>query len=244
MKRSINTILDVSTLGIGLYHRQAQTGVSRVVEKLMTGLWQTEEVTLSLAASTHLSETMRYARILFGNSRPPFINRSIERKQAIVENGLLSPFPINSLPSKIIREGFYRVRKSFHSENARFDTRQWPADSIYHAPFYPIPTVIAQDKAVKKVQTVFDLIPVFHPEWFPKGDNTVQTVLKELPPDAHVITISEATKHDFCNYTHTDPSRVTSIHLAASPDLFHPVTDQSVITSVRQQYKLGIHLTC
>ena len=239
MKRSINAILDVSMLGIGLYYRQARTGVSRVAEQLMIGLWQTDEVMLSLAASTHLSESMRYARISFGNIRPSFVNRPIERKQAMIENGLLSPFQINSLPTKIIREGFYQTRKSFQIEKARFDTRQWPTGSIYHSPFYSIPETIRQNQNVKTVQTIFDLIPVFHPEWFPSGDNTIQHMIKMLSPDTHIITVSKATKDDFCNYTRTDPSQVTPIHLAASPDLFHPVKDQSIITAVRQQYKLG-----
>ena len=71
----MNVILDASLLGIGFYYRQAQTGVGRVVEQLMKGLWQADDVNLSLAASSHLSETMRYARTMFGQSRPEFVNR-------------------------------------------------------------------------------------------------------------------------------------------------------------------------
>ena len=235
----MNIILDVSVLGIGFYHRQAQTGVGRVAERLLTGLWQTPDVTLSLAAPTHLSETMRYARTLFGSAGPAFVNRPAERRQAALENALLSPFALDSLPAKAIREGFYRTRKSFRADEARFDTRPWPAGSIYHSPFYPIPEAVGKDRAVRTVQTIHDLIPVFHPEWFPTGDDTVRRVLEKLPPDAHVVTVSEATKQDFCQYTRTDPDRVTPIQLAASPTLFYPVTDQSAIQTIRQQYKLG-----
>lgn len=235
----MNVILDTSVLGIGFYHRQAQTGVSRVVERLLTGLWQADEVTLSLAASTHLAETMRHARTLLGEEGPSFMNRRTERGQARIENMLLSPFAVGSLPTKAIREGFYRTRKSLRADEARFDTRQWPTGSIYHAPFYPIPEAVANDRAVRTVQTINDLIQIFHPEWFLESDNTLQRTLDALPPDAEIVTISEATKQDFCNHTRTNPARVTTIRLAASPTLFYRVTDPSAIQAVRRQYNLG-----
>lgn len=235
----MNVILDASVLGIGFYYRRSQTGVSRVAERLMTGLWGADDVSLSLAASTHLSETMRYARAVFGNTGPAFVNRPTERRQAKIENALLSPFAVGNLPTKVIRESFYQMRKSLGAEEARFDTRPWPTGSIYHSPVYPIPQTVGHDRAVRIVQTIHDLIPIFHPEWFPNGDTTVRRVVETLPPNAQVVTVSEATKHDFCQYTRTDPARVTPILLAASPTLFYPVTDQSVIQAARQRYKLG-----
>ena len=239
MKRSVNVILDASVLGIGFYYRQSQTGVSRVMERLILGLWETDGVTMSLAASTHLPETMRYAHTLFGSAGPAFVNRPTERGQAVIENALLGSFAVDSLPTKLIREGFYRTRKALRAEEARFDTRQWPADSIYHSQFFPIPGAVAKDRAVHTVQTIYDLISILHPEWFLKGEDTVRRVVETLPPDAHVVTISEATKQDLCNYVPIDPARVTPIQLAASPTLFYSVTDPSAIQAVRQQYGLG-----
>lgn len=235
----MNIILDASPLGIGFYHRQAQTGVSRVVEQLVVGLQQAKDANLSLAAPTHLAETMRYARTTFGTASPHFVNPPAGRSKAQIENALLNPFGIGSLPSKVIRQGFYRARKAFGPEEAHFNTQQWPKGSIYHAPFYPIPGSVANDRSVKTVQMIHDLIPIFHPEWFPSGDSTVRAVLETLPPEAHVVTASEATKQDFCQYTNADPSRVTPIHLAASPTLFYPVTDESAKRTVRAQYGLG-----
>ena len=235
----MNIILDASVLGIGFYHRQAQTGVSRVAERLILGLWHTDGVSLALAASTHLPETMRYAQTLLGDTGLAFVNRPAERRLAAVENAVLSPFSTAGLPSKVIREGFYRTRKALRAEASRFDTRQWPAGSIYHSPFYPIPETVGRDRALHTVQTIHDLIPVFRPDWFPVGDATVRRVLERVTPDTHIVTVSEATKQDFCAYTHIDPSRVTPIHLAASTTLFYPVSDQSAIQAARQHYKLG-----
>ena len=86
---------------------------------------------------------------------------------------------------------------------------------------------------------IHDLIPVFHPEWFPTGDSTVRRVLEMLPADVHIVATSEATKADICNHTGIDPARVTPIHLAALPALFYPVADQSTVQATRNQYDLG-----
>jgi len=238
MNSNLNVILDVSMLGIGFYHRQAKTGVSRVAEQLLDGLWQTDDIQLSLAAPTHLPETMRYARAHFGPSGPTFVNRPAERMVAELENGVLSPFPIGSVPSKAIRAGAYKLRKRTGSHTARFDTRSWQGH-IYHSPFYEIPEAVAQSRAVQSVQTIHDLIPIFHPEWFPSGDDSVRSMLARLNPRTHIVTVSEATRDDFCQHTGTDPARVTPIHLAASPTLFHPVTDPDARQRIRQRYQLG-----
>ncbi len=235
----MDVTIDASPLGIGFYHRQAKTGISRIVEKLVAGLQQQPSVTLTLAAPTHLSGTMRYAATTFGQAAPAFINRPVEQHWATVENGLLRPFAPGSLPSKVIREGFYRTHKAMHTDTARFDLNRFSPGAIYHSPFYAIPPEIGTSQRVKKLLTISDLIPVLYPQWFPEGETSVRQVLDTLPPDAFVTTISEATKTDFCTYTGFDPARVTPILLAASPDLFYPVTDERRKQAVRQKLGLG-----
>ena len=235
----MDVIIEASPLGLGFYHRQAQTGVSRVVEKLVTGLQQSPDVRLMLAATTHLSETMRYAAATFGGAAPSFVNRPVEQRWANVENGLLRPFAPGSLPSKVIREGFYRTRHIIHAEQAQFDLDRFAPGAIYHSPFYAIPAEIRASQRVKKVLTISDLIPVLHPEWFPDGETSIRQVIDTLPPDAFVITISESTKTDFCAYTGFDPARVTPIRLAASPDLFYPVEDEGQKQAVQKRFGLG-----
>ncbi|GAB4040554.1 glycosyltransferase family 4 protein [Spirosoma jeollabukense] len=235
----MNIILDAGLLGIGFYHRQAQTGVGRVVEQLMTGLWQADGVNLSLAASSHLPETMRYARVMFGPSRPSFVNRPADQAWGAFENSILSPLAVGSLPSKAIRYGFYQAKKTFGSKSVRFNMNQWTPDSIYHSPFYPIPGAVGRNPTIHTVQTIHDLISVFHPEWFPNGDDTVKQVINSLTPATQITTVSNATKQDLCNYTQIDPARVTPIQLAASPTLFTVVTDTERKRSIRAKYGLG-----
>jgi glycosyltransferase involved in cell wall biosynthesis len=235
----LNVIIDASLPGIGFYHRQAKTGVSRVAEQLVKGLLESDQVRLSLAAPTNQAETLRYARETFGIPAPPLINRPAEQRWAKLENALLDPFAPQSMPSKVIRQLFYQTKKAFNGEKARFSPEFLPKDAIYHSPFFAIPDDIGKIPHLRKVLTVHDLIPIHHPEWFPAGERAVKDAIDHLPADAHVVTVSEATKADFCNYTGFDSARVTPIHLAASKALFYPVTDNARIKAIQQRFSLG-----
>ncbi|GAB3327255.1 hypothetical protein GCM10027299_27620 [Larkinella ripae] len=235
----MNIVIDASLPGIGFYHRQAKTGVSRVAEYLIRGLLESDQVQLSLAAPTHQAETLRYARETFGKQAPSLVNRPGELGWAKFENALLNPFAPQSLPSKVIRQLFYRSRKALQAEQARFSADLFPRGAVYHSPFFAIPGDIGRMPHIRKVLTVHDLIPIHHPEWFPAGERAVKDALTTLPPDACVVTVSQATKTDFCEFTGFDPARVTPIHLAASPELFYPVTDAARIRTTQQRFGLG-----
>lgn len=235
----MNVLLDVSLLGIGYYHPQARTGVNRVVEQLLSGLSSSPDVALSVAAPTHLAETMRYVAETFGSNAPPFVNSAGAQRAARLENALLRPFGPRSLPTKLIRQLTYQTRRTLGREQARFEVAQLPARTVYHSPFFPVPDALRRTGRVQTLQTIHDLIPVVHPDWFPAGEQTVRQVLASLPPDAWVTTVSQATKDDFCNYTNHDPARVVPIRLAASRRLFYPVADEPRQRNVRQRLGLG-----
>lgn len=223
----MNLILDASPLGMGFYHRQARTGISRVVEQLVTGMHSSNDITLMLAAPTHLAETMRYSYSAFGNELPAFANNRGEQGLARFENKLLTNFSPTSTPTKIIREFTYRTRRALRLDVSDFNVASLPDQSLYHATFFPIPEPIRKSQALPMVQSIYDMIPILHPNWFTSGEQTVRQVLATLPPDAWVTTISQATKDDFCEHTGFDPNRVIPILLAASPELFYPVVNQA-----------------
>ena len=232
----MNVILDASPLGIGFYHRQARTGVSRVIEQLVSGMQQADDVNLILAASTHIAETMRYSKSVFSENMPAFANGATEQSLAKMENNLLDYFSPDSKPTKVIRELTYRTRKALRQDVSSFNSGSLPEKAVYHATFFPIPETIRQSKALPMVQSMYDMIPVFHPEWFTSGEQTVKRVLETLPSDAWVTTISQATKDDFCAYTGFDADRVAPILLAASPELFYPVEDEDQKQAVRRKF--------
>jgi glycosyltransferase involved in cell wall biosynthesis len=235
----LNLFLDASPLGIGLYHPQAKTGVSRVVEELVYGLWKTEGVDLSLVAPSYVAETGRYARSVFGASGPKMASSRADQHWATLENTLLRPFAPESQTTKMVRGGMSKVRGMLGVKPGLLPVHQWPAGSIYHSPFFAIPKEVAQARHIRKVVTVHDLIPIHRPQWFREGEQTVRQVIDALTPDTHVVCVSDSTRTDFLDYTGFDPARVTTIPLAASRELFYPVTDPERIVSVQQ--RLGIN---
>ncbi|MFD2936673.1 glycosyltransferase family 4 protein [Spirosoma flavum] len=234
----MNIILDASPLGIGFYHRQARTGISRVIEQLVIGLHHSNEINLMLAAPTHLTETMRYSHSVFNGNAPVFVNNSSEQSLARVENRLLGYFSPDSKPTKVIRELTYRTRRLLNQDVSDFNAASLSDQTLYHATFFPIPEAIRKSRTLPMVQSIYDMIPILYPNWFTSGEQTVKQVLATLPPEAWVTTISQATKDDFCAHTGFDTNRVVPILLAASPTLFYPVIDQGQKQAIKT--KLGI----
>lgn len=232
-------VLDISPLGLSLYQRHARTGVSRVLEELFLGLYQHPEIELSLAAPTNLSASLRYVTQAVSGTLPAFVNASGEQRLAAIENALLSPFTPDSVLSKAIRQGAYQLRTALKREQARFTATALPQNAVYHSVFFPLPEAIRQASTLHKVVTIHDMIPLLHPEWFKQTEDTVRQTIASIPEDGHVITVSQATKDDFCNYTGIDPDRVTPILLAASPELFYPETRTERIETVRKEFGLG-----
>ncbi len=232
----MNLILDASPLGIGFYHPEAKTGVSRVVEELVRGLWESKEVNFSVVAPSHVSETQRYIRTLFGADGPPLANGPADRRWASLENAVLKPLEPTSQSSKMIRAGLEQIRQVLGMKPGPMPVNKWPTGTIYHSPFFPIPTEVGQSRHLHPVMTIHDLIPLQRPDWFREGEQTVRQVIDSLTPDTHVVCVSEATRTDFLNHTHFNPEQVTTIPLAASRELFYPVTDPDRIAEVQRRF--------
>ncbi len=202
----------------------------------MRGLWESKEVNLSVVAPSHVSETQRYVQAMFGADGPPLANSLADQRWASIENTLLKPLEPTSQPSKLIRAGLEQVRQVLGMKPGPMPTDKWPRQAIYHSPFFPIPTEVAHARHIRPVMTIHDLIPIQRPDWFREGEQTVRQVIDSLTPDTHVVCVSEATRTDFLNHTNFSSKQVTTIPLAASRDLFYPVTDSERIAAVQQRF--------
>lgn len=165
-------------------------------------------------------------------------NSMADRRWASLENTLLKLFDPTSHPSKLIRGGLETIRNMVGMKPSPLPTHQWASGSIYHSPFFPIPTEVGKARHIRPVMTIHDLIPIQRPDWFREGEQTVRQVIDSLTPDTHVICVSKATRTDFLNYTGFAADQVTTVPLAASRELFYPVTDPDRIAAV--QHRFGI----
>lgn len=99
---------------------------------------------------------------------------------------------------------------------------------VYHTTLYRVPdSVLRRGKPV--VATVYDLIPVIHPEFFPSSILEWFTRrADEVRRSTWFQCISECTKDDLCERWGVDPGVVTVSYPAADRGRFHPFRDDAV----------------
>ena len=232
----MKTILDVSLLGQGYYHQKARTGVFRVVENLAKLLPTiSPDLEIIFADNLDLLSTLGYIDEHLKNQNITFLNSKEQLSIAQFQNRILSFFAHNSVPQKVVKRLFYQINTS----KSHYQADKLTAASLYHSPYFPIPTQIQADKQLKKIITIHDLIPIKYPQYFEyKTDNVVHQIIKSIKPDNYAICVSEATKNDLIEITKLDESQIFVAPLAASDTLFYPVLEQDIIGYTLQKYDI------
>ncbi len=108
------------------------------------------------------------------------------------------------------------------------------AADLYHSPYYLMP----YRPGVRTVLTVYDVIPLRHPEHSSTRARLLfrLTTALALRSAAQVIAISEAARQDFVADFHVPANRIRAIPLAADPAFRPPPPD--VMEDVRRRYSL------
>lgn len=108
---------------------------------------------------------------------------------------------------------------------------------IFHVPGGTLPRWTRRLPGVHRFMTVYDLIPLVRPEFFPdKTRRWLRATLNSLSPDDWVLCISEWTRRDLLELCPAcDPARVLVTPLAAEP-FFRPENDPGKIDAVRRRY--------
>lgn len=252
----MKVLYDISVLGAGQYNPLARTGVARAIENIAYGLAASKECDLFFGES--LSLHVLKACLDYQQSNPRLRDIPLVKSSFIMifYNKLLELKNLLDLEIKINegtdQEDYQNFsRKISHSLDTTqqileqyyshlHQTNLEEAD-IFHATYCPLPN-IAKKKKLCKFLTVYDLIPVLYPHFFglDNPDSTiVKMALESLERDQDwVICISQATKHDLCNYLKIDPSRVFVTPLAASKDLFYPCHNPKKIKNIQSKYRV------
>ncbi len=242
----MRVLYDVSVLGIGHTNPRAKTGIFRVVENLANGLADEDKVNLNFCA--HVSLEVTNASVDYLHSHPtlsdivfltPGWQKDIVRKITKLIDDTNQNKEI-SFGMKVVRKTLFHTSSLLSSSTKYFVSAERLNDiDVFHSPFHSIPEYIHSCKQIKKILTVYDLIPVLYPHFFQfTEDSLVKSALTGLQSDNWVTCISHATKNDLCNYLPTiDPDRVVVTHLAAS-ELFYPCHDRQEIESIKKKYQI------
>jgi hypothetical protein len=120
--------------------------------------------------------------------------------------------------------------------------------NIYHSSYYPVPEIIKNNRKIKSILTVHDLIPILHPEWCGMLGNEIKyfhpefnlpKTLQTINQDTWIVCPSKATKNDLCEYVgdRLDPDKVFVTPWAASAS-FYPCDDLAKIALMKQKYNI------
>ena len=234
----MNVVYDISVLGLGHRIEMARTGVFRVVENVARALVGSREVNLTFcstiapsAATDYLRETPAFQAVGF---RPGAARVVTDR--ALSRLGSLS---INSMVGRAAR-GLARRSLGFGlSLLPEVSERELSAADVFHSPHFALPRLSGGHPRVKRLLTVYDLIPILHPEWFPSGGpNLAKLAIDSLTPDDWAVCISECTRRDLLEYRpDLDPGRVRVTHLAADSS-FRPDPRESQWEALKRTYGL------
>jgi len=245
-------LYDIALLGRGHYDIRSRTGIYRVVENIALGLANAEGLDLSFCASLSLENENQAADYLRGNQslgHIPLISLGFAQsfherlggKILKILNKPKTEFTISALrkSGKVLRESISHARRVADQSIQKLDAEALSALDLFHSPFYSFPEQVPLAKSIKKIITIYDLIPVIYPKFFEFNHGShVEKVIHQLKPQDWVICVSHATKNDLCNYQNSiDPSRVFVTHLAAS-ELFYPCCNSEEITIVKKKFQI------
>ena len=241
----MKVVYDISVLGTSYHYSWARTGIFRVVENLAYGLASSEACDLQFCSSylwITLNQTVNYLQDNPELKAIPFLSPGLHKDIYTTLKTFIKQ--TNETENVNIRLKYLKklscyITKYIESNSSLLDLHKISHINIYHSPFYPLPTYLANNKNIQKFLTVYDLIPVLFPQFFEfNEDHIVNKAVKGIELDGWAVCISNSTKNDLCNYLkYLDPNRVFVTHLAAS-DLFYPCADCQAIANVKSKYAI------
>lgn len=255
----MKVIYDISVLGVGHYIPSNRTGIFRVVESMAYGLADSKECDLAFSAIKFfetfetLSACLDYLETNPRLQKVPLPYSRIKR----IYYKRLRDFNADSEKSSHFKQLFINAFKRYLYYTIRIvevynkmatkdysypiDYRSLAEANIFHSSVFPIPEQAKKAKHIKNFLTVYDLIPILHPQFFEfnkQEDHFIKKVVESLDRDSYALCISSATKNDLCNYLKIDESQVFVTYLAAEPDIFYPCSDLEEISFIQKKYHI------
>ena len=240
----MNILYDISILGYVHGKSGPKTGIPRVVETLAHELARLPDCHLELCSSDHLLGSLGFAEAdphlkTFGFAHHK-ASASHQRESRNAQQIIDTATGPAVLAARAKRKLLHSLAKLDKTRLETLDPASLRSADIYHSTFLALPEQARKTKGPPLFLTLYDLIPLLFPEQCDAGTNDrLQEIIASITPNTWFVSISEATKADFCSHLNIDPSRIFVTPLAADPALFYPVTDAGELARVRQQYAIS-----
>lgn len=228
----------------GAYPR---TGIPRVAETLAKALVATGRCDLTFTAAEN--EDLHYwavdyraadaelATIPFPYSR---WHKNLHDRMCVLTGRIDNSTGCRRITQRAMRKGCYFVERATKGRHDVLPDGLLQSADIFHSTYLQIPSRAMQQRSLIKFLTVYDLIPLLHPEFFGnKLNHPLKSTLHALTPESWVLCISEATKIDLLNtITSVSPDHVCVVRLGAEPS-FRPSHDASARQAIRRRLGIG-----
>ena len=222
----MKVLFNVAPLGAEDYNPLYKTGIYRVIEQLTHNLVRaaadpTRQLEVIFHSTHYAWAARRYFQSRLRGPGTRFAARALPLLASRVADSIVR-FCVRTegdrrLALRALRwaltRGIGRLSTNEHSVN----NRTLAEADIYHSPFLAIPSSVPRTTRLRRFTTVYDLIPITHPEYFESGPvEIMQGVVGGFQPDDFVTCISHATRASLLEHApQLAPERVFVTHLAA-----------------------------
>jgi glycosyltransferase involved in cell wall biosynthesis len=227
----MKVIIDISVIGLGQLYETAKTGIYRVISSVSQELLKRDDLDVSFCSLSsiqvnQLTDTYFRRRSL---EKKSFKKNSLE-KLCVALAGSDDTIPQSEKVYRKILSRLYRMSQSYRIAGQT---------DIFHSMYSGLPRS-RRFKKPTRILTIYDIIPLIHPEYFPDGfTEEFRPIVESIVPQRDfVVTISECSKTDICSYFQIAPERVFVTPLAASERLYYPETNQVVIDKVKKKFSI------
>ena len=225
----MNVVYDITVLGLHFSKEDYKTGVFRVVEFLYHHLNEIEEINLEY------SHTSFY---YYNDYSKKYLEAHGKKGELTIQSKQYYEF----LPKSLFGKGhryfnfiFRQLGIDLNKSKVVYNAKDLANVEIFHSPFYPIPQGLKEVKSLKRVITIYDLIPILFPHLHTLKKEIEETI--DSIGDDFAICISECTKRDLLKYKpNLDPKKVFVTMLAASPKVFYKCEDNLKFKAVQEKY--------
>lgn len=222
--------IETGVVGLAQLYETARTGIFRVISTLAEELLRREDEDISFTSLSSL-EINRLTAHYFaarGLGHKGFAMGFAERTVDLLAGDRLEA-KRDSLTVKALSRSCRTLR--------RYSVKS--ACDIFHSMYAPLPD-FGKGAALVKILTIYDVIPLIHPEYFADGfAEEFRPITDSVNPDSdYVITISHCSKDDICSHLQMDPDRVFVTHPAAAATLYHPVNEEQRIIEVKKRLNI------
>ena len=196
-------------------------------------------------------ELVKYVHENFSNCKRIYIYSAFFRKFIFILGDLIDAIKIKenkhgkSNANKIQKFIFSHIIKLFKKFELKSSiekrvNQQIRKFSSYFSTYFPIPDFIRRNPNIKKIQTIHDMIPIFHPEYFSSSYNEIilKEVVNNITKADKVVAVSKSTKSDILKYRPDLTPANILVSLEAASDIFYKESNLDAINSIRNKYRI------